>query len=263
MNRIETLMASGKENILNIYCTAGYPLRDSTATVLKAIQSAGADLAEIGMPYSDPLADGPVIQQSSAVALRNGMNISLLLEQLKGCRKEVKIPVILMGYLNPILQYGFYRFCRDAAAAGVDGLILPDMPADAFEEEYSAAMKEHGLSFSFLVTPETGTERIRLLDRLSSGFLYAVSSSSLTGANKDFDEVLPYLQRLQQLSLRNPVLVGFGIHDHQAFKKACRHARGAIIGSAYIQALGDGSEIEGRTNTFIQSILHEPEDHTI
>jgi len=254
MNRIRTLMASGKQELLNMYCTAGYPQRESIIPVLQALQTHGADLAEVGMPYSDPLADGPVIQQSSARALRNGMTIALLLGQLQAARGSLHLPLILMGYLNPILQYGFSRFCTDAAAAGVDGLIIPDMPAEAYEKEFREAVEGNGLCFSFLVTPETADSRIRLLDRLSSGFLYAVSASSLTGTRKDFGEVEAYLGRLQNMSLQNPVLVGFGIRDRQSFAAACRHARGAIIGSAYIEALGDGADIDQNTATFIRSI---------
>ena len=205
------------ERILNVYCTAGYPRLDSTVPVMKALQQNGADIIELGMPYSDPLADGPVIQASSTVALANGMTIKKLFEQLKDFRKNISIPVILMGYMNPVLQYGFEKFCADAAAAGIDGLILPDLPEYEFETEYGDIIKKHGLDFIFLVTPETSDERIKKLDELSTGFLYAVSSSSTTGSDKNMTAVTGYLQKLKSLQLRNSILVGFGIKDKQTF----------------------------------------------
>ena len=206
------------------------------------------------MPYSDPLADGPVIQQSSSVALANGMTIKKLFEQLKDLRKEISIPVLLMGYMNPILQYGFEKFCTDAAAVGVDGLILPDLPEHEFETEYGTIIKKHGLDFVFLVTPETSETRIRKLDKLSSGFLYAVSSSSTTGKDKNMTDVSGYLQKLKNLKLKNPVLVGFGIKDKATFDSACASTNGAIIGTAYIKALASGSNIGDITKQFLQSI---------
>lgn len=244
-----------KERVLNVYCTAGYPQPNSTLAVMKALQESGADLIELGMPYSDPLADGPVIQASSARALQNGMTISKLFEQLKDFRNDIQLPVVLMGYLNPLLQYGFERFCTKAAEVGVDGLIIPDIPMFEFENEYAAAVKKHGLDFIFLVTPETSEERIRKLDRLSSGFLYAVSSSSITGSDKDFSPVEAYLQRLKNMQLSNPVLVGFGIKDKATFDAACKYANGAIIGSAYIKALEHGRDIEQTTKEFIQKVV--------
>src|SRR5882757_10003382 len=234
MSRIQQLFASKQQRVLNVYCTAGYPQLDSTLPVMKALQSNGADLIELGMPYSDPLADGPVIQASGSKALANGMTIATLFKQLKDFRKQINVPVILMGYMNPVLQYGFEKFCADAAAVGIDGLILPDLPEYEFETEYGAIIKKHGLDFIFLVTPETSEERVRRLDELSSGFLYAVSSSSTTGSDKNMADVNAYLQRLKSYNLKNPVLVGFGIKDKQSFDTACRHANGAIIGTAYI-----------------------------
>jgi tryptophan synthase alpha chain len=255
MSRITELFKRKAQRVLNMYCTAGYPQLDSTLEVMKALQSSGADLIELGMPYSDPLADGPVIQASGLKALANGMTIAKLFEQLRDFRREVKVPVVLMGYLNPVLQYGFERFCEQAAAVGIDGLIIPDIPAYEYESTYGAVIQKHGLDFIFLVTPETSEERILKLDRLSSGFLYAVSSSSLTGSDKDFAPVESYLQRLQALPLKNPVLVGFGIKDKGTFETACRYASGAIIGSAYIKALEDEAPIAETTKTFIQSVL--------
>ncbi|MFI5128786.1 MAG: tryptophan synthase subunit alpha [Chitinophagales bacterium] len=255
MSRIANLFSTKKEKVLNIYCTAGYPEAGSTLSVLKALQDYGADMIEIGMPYSDPLADGPVIQQSSTVALANGMSISKLFDQLKDFRKTIRVPVLLMGYMNPVLQYGFERFCENVAAAGIDGLILPDLPMYEFETEYGAIIKKHGLDFIFLVTPETSDERIKKLDELSSGFLYAVSSSSTTGRDKNMTDVRSYLKKLENLKLKNPVLVGFGIKDKQGFEDACQHANGAIIGTAFIKALETSTSIEKSVKEFMDGIL--------
>ncbi len=255
MSRIQQLFSQKKQNILNVYCTAGYPKLDSTVSIMQALQNNGADLIELGMPYSDPLADGPVIQSSGAVALDNGMTIAVLFQQLQQLRPTITVPVILMGYMNPVLQYGFERFCKDAAAAGVDGLILPDLPEYEFETEFGAIIKQNGLDFIFLVTPETSEDRLRKLDCLSTGFLYAVSSSSTTGNEKDFNAVEQYLQRLQTMNLQNPVLVGFGIKDKATFSSACKYANGAIIGSAYIKALEGKDDIEAATKEFLQNIL--------
>lgn len=256
MSRLNELFARKQSQVLNVYCTAGFPALDSTRPVLRALQQYGADIIELGMPYSDPLADGPVIQASSARALQNGMTIATLFRQLEGFREEISVPLVLMGYLNPILQYGFERFCRQAAEVGVDGLIVPDVPTMAYEREYRSVVEGAGLDFIFLVTPETSEERVRSLDALSSGFLYAVSSSSVTGADKDFGDVQDYLARLQQMRLKNPVLVGFGIGSRQSFNTACRHANGAIIGSAYIRALEkENGSPEAATRKFLEGIL--------
>ena len=255
MSRLQALFKRKSSRILNVYCTAGFPHATSTLVVMQALQDAGADIIELGMPYSDPLADGPVIQQSSGVALQNGMTIAKLFADLKDFRQQINIPVILMGYLNPVLQYGFERFCRDAAAAGVDGLILPDLPEYEYETIYGPVMKAHGLDMIFLVTPETSEERVRRLDGLSSGFLYAVSSSSTTGSGKQMDSVEEYLVRLKGYGLRNPVLVGFGIRDRATFDAACRHANGAIIGTAYIQQLSHADDISLTTRQFLEDIL--------
>lgn len=257
MSRITDLFKNKKERVLNVYCTAGYPQADSTLNVMKALQAAGVDLIELGMPYSDPLADGPVIQASGAKALANGMTIQKLFEQLQSFRKDIHVPVVLMGYLNPLLQYGFAAFCQQAAAVGVDGLIIPDIPIYEFEKEYESVLKKYGLDFIFLVTPETSDERVKKLDSLSSGFIYAVSSSSLTGADKDFSLAEVYLQRLKSLQLKNPILVGFGIKDQQTFDAACKHSNGAIIGSAYIKALEEAAFIEETTQKFIKGVLNE------
>jgi tryptophan synthase alpha chain len=254
MNRIHDLFSKKNNNILNVYCTAGYPQLDSTITVMQSLQDNGADMIELGMPYSDPLADGPVIQASSAKALANGMSIARLFDQLRGFRQKIYVPVILMGYMNPVLQYGFEKFCQHAADMPVDGLILPDLPEHEFETEYGPIIQRYGLNFIFLVTPETSEERIRKLDQLSTGFLYAVSSSSTTGNEKDFDAVEKYLQRLKNMKLKNSVLVGFGIKDKQTFTTACHHANGAIIGTAYIKALENATDIPATTKQFLNSI---------
>lgn len=255
MSRIETLFSRKKERVLNVYCTAGYPELDSTLEVILTLEASGADLIELGMPYSDPLADGPVIQASSTKALQNGMSIAALFEQLKNLRAKTQIPIILMGYMNPVIQFGFQQFCEEAAEVGVDGLILPDLPEYEYETMYGEIIKEAGLDFIFLITPETSTERIKKLDSLSSGFLYAVSSSATTGNEKDFDQVAKYLQRLKDMQLKNPVLVGFGIKDKTTFDTACRHANGAIIGSAYIKALEQPGNIQSLTQEFLNQVL--------
>jgi tryptophan synthase alpha chain len=254
MSRIKDLFTRKQSNILNVYCTAGYPELDSTVSVMNCLQANGADLIELGMPYSDPLADGPVIQASSARALQNGMTISKLFEQLNGFRDQIHIPVILMGYLNPLLQYGFEQFCAKASEAGIDGLIIPDIPVFEYEQEYKAVVQKYGLDFIFLVTPETSEERIRKLDAQSSGFLYAVSSSSITGSEKDFSAVEQYLQRLKSLNLKNPFLVGFGIKDKTTFQAACKYARGAIIGTAYIKAI-ENTDTQEATKKFLEGVL--------
>jgi tryptophan synthase alpha chain len=255
MSRIAELFARKNKNVLNVYCTAGYPQLDSTVEVMKALQDNGADMIELGMPYSDPLADGPVIQASGGKALENGMTIATLFRQLKGFRSVVNVPVLLMGYMNPVLQYGFEKFCSDAAAAGIDGLILPDLPIYEFETEYGRVIKKYELDFVFLVTPETSPERISKVDSLSSGFLYAVSSSSTTGKDKNIDDQRAYFERLNKMKLGNPVLVGFGIRDKPTFEAACRYTNGAIIGTAYIRALENVRDIAAATKAFLDPIL--------
>jgi tryptophan synthase alpha chain len=255
MSKLELVFKEKSKRILNVYCTAGYPSLDSTMKVMTSLQKNGADIIELGMPYSDPLADGEVIQVSSIKALANGMNIAVLFDQIKGMRKSISIPVILMGYMNPILQYGFENFCKKAKEVGVDGLILPDLPLFEFEQSYGKIITENNLDFIFLVTPETPVDRIKKLDSLSNGFLYAVSSSATTGKDKDFNVVAQYLQKLQAMQLKNPILVGFGIKDKATFDAATLHTQGAIIGSAYIQQLTKGGDIETTTSQFLNSVL--------
>lgn len=255
MSRLQNLFAHKKNRVLNVYCTAGYPKLDSTIPVMQALEANGADIIELGMPYSDPLADGPVIQASGNIALANGMTIKLLFEQLKDLRKTVKVPVILMGYMNPVLQYGLEKFCADAAAVGVDGLILPDLPEFEFESAYGAIIKKYGLDFIFLVTPETSEERLKKLDALSTGFLYAVSSSATTGSEQDFSAVEKYLHRLQDMHLQNPVLVGFGIKDKATFESAAKYSNGAIIGTAFIKALENTNDIPQTVKQFLTGVI--------
>ena len=259
MSRIAALFKNNNaKKILNVYCTAGYPRLDSTLSVIRALQQNGADLIELGMPYSDPLADGEIIQKSGGVALGNGMTIATLFDQLRNFRQEIHVPVVLMGYMNPVLQYGFEKFCSEAAQVGIDGLILPDLPPLEFEQEYGPILNKYGLDFIFLVTPETREQRVKKLDQLSSGFLYAVSSSSTTGHEKDFTLVEQYLSRLQGYGLKNPLLVGFGIKDRASFLSATKYASGAIIGSAYIKALGNAADAETiaeKTKSFLKTVL--------
>lgn len=258
MNRLDQLFAAKKNKVLNIYCTAGYPKLNSTTEVITALQNNGADIIEIGMPYSDPLADGEVIQASSSIALQNGMTIEILFDQLRTLRNTLLgnggIPIILMGYMNPILQFGIEKFCAKAKEVGVDGVILPDLPMYEFETMYKPLFNANNLKFIFLVTPETGEERIRKIDSLCSGFLYAVSSSSTTGKNKAIEGQEDYFKKLQQMNLKNPVLVGFGIKDKATFDSACKYTNGAIIGSAYIKALQNTGNINQTTKEFLNSI---------
>lgn len=261
MNRIKKLFADKKKNILSIYFTAGFPQLNDTHTILDTLQKHGADLIEIGMPYSDPLADGPVIQHSSSIALNNGMSIKVLFEQLSkvgdnspsGVRGN--LPLVLMGYLNPVLQYGIEKFCSDAHDAGIDGIILPDLPLHEYATEYKKLFEKNKLDFIFLITPETSEKRIRKIDSVSKGFIYAVSSSSITGADKDMSAQQKYFQRLEGMKLKNPVMIGFGIKDNETFSQACKHASGAIIGTAYIKAIENSNDIDADTEKFLNSIL--------
>jgi len=256
MSRLSELFIKQNERVLNVYCTAGFPQLNSTLKVMKSLQDNGANIIELGMPYSDPLADGEVIQSSGNVAIANGMTIDTLFEQLTAMRKTIHIPVVLMGYMNPILQYGFETFCKKAKEVGVDGLILPDLPLFEFENIYGKMIQDNNLDFVFLVTPETPEGRLRKLDALSTGFLYAVSSSATTGKDKDFSKVALYLQKLQAMQLKNPVLVGFGIKDKETFNAVCAYSNGAIIGSAYINALSKGTDVEATTAEFLTSVLN-------
>ncbi|WP_375417677.1 tryptophan synthase subunit alpha, partial [uncultured Hymenobacter sp.] len=238
-NRIQHAFQS-KKNLLNIYFTAGYPTLHDTVPLITALAEAGADLIEVGMPFSDPLADGPVIQLSSTAALKNGMSLPVLFGQLKDIRQTVPdTPILLMGYLNPVMQFGMENFCREAAAVGVDGLILPDLPLDDYLEQYQEIFQRYNLRPVFLITPQTAPERIRRIDELTDSFLYLVSGPGTTGGanTQAAGEQEAYFQRIEAMQLRNPRLIGFGIADKASFQNACQHAEGAIIGSALIRAL--------------------------
>lgn len=253
-NKLTQLFIQKNNNLLNVYCTAGYPKKDSTSEVILALQHSGVDMIEIGMPYSDPIADGPVIQQSNMVAIENGMTIQLLFKQLNQMKNAVTVPLIMMGYLNPVLQYGLEKFCADAASAGVSGIILPDLPVHEYETMYASIFKKHHLSFIFLITPHTSVDRIKKADKLSSGFLYAVSSSSTTGTSVADEEKINYFDRIHKMRLANPVMIGFGINNKATFDTACKYASGAIIGSAYIQALKQSQNIQATTTAFVNGI---------
>jgi len=255
MNAIQKLFSGKKKNIISIYFTAGFPQLNDTEKILKSLQKNGADLIEIGMPYSDPLADGPVIQNSSMKALQNGMTMNLLFEQLYSCKNQIHLPLILMGYLNPVLQYGFQKFCKDAKNAGISGVILPDLPITEYEKEYKNIFEENDLTFIFLITPETSEERIRKIDSISNGFIYAVSSSSITGKNTDMNAQESYFKRINNMNLKNKVLIGFGIRDHETFTQACKYASGAILGTAYIRAIENAENIDLATQKFLNAIL--------
>jgi tryptophan synthase alpha chain len=255
MNRI-TQLFKNKKNILSVYFTAGFPALNDTLPVLNGLLDAGTDMIEIGIPFSDPLADGPVIQNSSETALRNGMTLKLLFSQLQGIRKtKPQAPLILMSYLNPVLQFGMENFCKKAQACGIDGVILPDLPLQEYLDEYKALFESYGIINVFLITPQTSEARIRLIDEHSRGFIYMVSSASTTGVNKaDQPAQYAYFDRVSQMNLKNPLVIGFGISDRQAFVKACEYASGAIIGSAFVKAIADSKALESDIRTFIQSI---------
>jgi tryptophan synthase alpha chain len=254
MNRLNQLFASKKENLLSIYFTAGYPELNTTVDIAEALEKAGADFLEIGFPYSDPVADGPTIQHSSETALTNGMTLNVLFEQLKDLRQRVSIPILLMGYVNPIVQYGVERFCKQAAAVGVDGIIVPDLPMYEYEMLYSNYFEDNNLSNIFLVTPQTSEERVRKIDELSNSFIYLLSSSSITGGNLQLtDSIEDYYTRIKGMELKNPTIIGFGISDHKSFSKACEYANGAIVGSAFVKLLAQDNYMD-KIPAFISNI---------
>ena len=256
MNRIKQLFQAKNNNILNIYFTAGFPQITDTTLILKALQDSGADLVEIGIPYSDPVADGETIQQSNQVALDNGMTVKLLFEQLKGIREAgITVPILLMGYINPALQFGIENFCQKCQEVGVDGLILPDMPISVYEEEYKAIFDKYGILNTFLITPQTTESRIRHIDEISDGFIYMVSSASTTGAKASIStDQEAYFARVNTMNLRNPRLIGFGISDNETFKKAASQAAGAIIGSAFIKLLAQSKDLVGDIKGFVSMV---------
>ena len=255
MNRIQELFEKKKENLLAIYFTAGYPELNDTKTVIKELETAGADLIEIGIPFSDPLADGPTIQKSGEKALENGISLNLIFEQLKEIRKEVSTPLVFMGYLNPILKFGIKRFAEKCAEVGIDGLILPDLPLQEYMNEFKETFEACKLSNIFLITPQTPEERIRKIDEISTGFIYMVSSSSTTGAKTGIQTNQEgYFKRVQEMNLKTPRLIGFGISNNETFTKACQFANGAIIGSAFINTLTKSDNMKESIHDFVKSI---------
>lgn len=258
-NRIASLFAQKSERLLNVYFTAGYPNLLDTTTILRGLQEAGVDLVEIGMPYSDPVADGETIQQSNEQALNNGMSLKTLFAQLAGCRTDatnpITVPILLMGYINPVLQFGIENFCRKCQEVGVDGVILPDLPLDLFLDEYASTFRQYGLVNVNLITPQTTEARIRLIDAESDGFIYMVSSASITGSVKGVSDTMKaYFDRIQSMNLRNPRLIGFGINNHDTFDTASQYANGAIVGSAFIRHLGENGTSAESIRAFVETI---------
>lgn len=255
MNRIDKLFKEKKEDILSVYFTAGFPKSEDTVEVIKTLEKNEVDLLEIGVPFSDPMADGPVIQSSGNEALHNGMSLKKLFEQLKDVRSVASLPLVMMGYLNPIMQYGFENYCKSAAECGIDGLIIPDLPFSEYIDSYKSVADEHGLHMIMLITPETSEERIRLIDENTSGFIYMVSAASVTGARSSFSETnLNYFRRVNNMNLKNPRLIGFGISNKETFDAACRESSGAIIGSKFISLLKSEPTIEAATKRLIEAI---------
>lgn len=253
MNRINQKLEEDKK-LLSIYFTAGYPNINDTVTVIENLEKSGVDMIEIGLPFSDPLADGPTIQASSTKALHNGMTSERLFEQLKDVRKTVSIPLIIMGYFNPMFQYGVEEFCKKCQEVGIDGLIIPDLPVDVYHDNYKSIFEKYGLINVFLITPQTSEERIRYIDSISNGFIYMVSSASVTGSQSGFGDVqTEYFQRIANMKLKNPQIVGFGISNNETFTQATKYAKGAIIGSAFVKHLTD-SGVE-KIDDFVTSIL--------
>ena len=252
MNRIKEKLQEDKK-LLSIYFTSGYPEINDTVEIIKSLEKNGVDFIEIGLPFSDPLADGPTIQESSTIALKSGMTTNKLFEQLKDIRSEVSIPLIIMGYFNPILQFGVEKFCAKCEEVGIDGLIIPDLPVDVYNDDYKEIFDKHGLKNIFLITPQTSEERIRFIDEVSDGFIYMVSTASVTGSTKGFgEETKAYFKRIADMKLSNPQVVGFGISDEDTFNDATKFAKGAIIGSAFIKHLNQ----HGKNNieNFVKSI---------
>lgn len=255
MNRITQLFQKKSNNILNIYFTAGFPALQDTMTILSALEESGADIAEIGMPYSDPVADGETIQESNHQALQNGMSLKTLFEQLAGMRQTLSIPVVLMGYINPVIQFGVEEFCQKCQEVGVDGLILPDLPMDEYLAEYKATFDKYGLLNIFLITPQTTEDRIRRIDGNSEGFIYMVSSASITGSTSGITpQMEAYFERVNNMNLKNPRLIGFGIKDNETFSKACEFAQGAIIGSQFIRVLQNAKNLKEDIFSYIDSV---------
>ncbi|MFZ1410876.1 MAG: tryptophan synthase subunit alpha [Micropruina sp.] len=257
-DRLHALFQTGRDHLLSIYLTAGYPALNLTGSLLQAVQQAGADLVEVGMPYSDPLADGPVIQRSGAQALAAGMTLDLLFDQVAEVRSRIHIPLVWMGYFNAILQYGPERFAQRCAACGFEALIVPDLPPEIYRRDYQAIFSRYGLKPVFLVTPQTPEARIRLIDDHSEGFVYLVASSTLTGSNTGIGSAQEqYLARVAGMGLRNPLIAGFGIHDRPSFLSACRYTRGAIVGSAFLRHIGQSADPVQAAGEFVRALREE------
>lgn len=253
-NRINTLFTEKKSNILSIYFTAGYPAIEDTMTILKNLDNAGVDLVEIGMPFSDPLADGPVIQHSSEQALLNGITVSKLFEQLKEMRQHITIPVVLMGYLNPVLRYGVEAFIAKCAEVGVDGIILPDLPMDYYLSHFKTHCDQHNVSNIMLISNDTSIERVRHIDEQTNGFIYLVSSNGTTGSNKSLEEQQAYYKYIQDLKLKNPALIGFGVRDKHTYNLTNQYSSGAIIGTAFMKHINEHGISEDSILNFVKSI---------
>lgn len=255
MNRIDKLFKEKGTNILSVYFTAGYPQLDLTAGIVRALSDAGADMIEIGIPFSDPMADGPVIQRSNEKALLNGMNLKMIFNQLNNIRDEVYVPLLMMGYLNPVLQFGVENFCKKCLETGIDGVILPDLPPSVYTEEYHSVFDKYNLYNILLISPQSSPERISTIDKISRGFIYMVSSSSVTGSKGNFsDDQISYFKKVSDMNLKNPCLIGFGISNHETFINAGKYARGGIIGSAFINVLGQDGNIFENIRRFIEQI---------
>ncbi len=255
INKIENIFSGNGQPKLSVYFTAGFPGLNDLGLIMNSLQEGGADLVEVGLPFSDPIADGPTIQASNKVALQNGISLKLILEQLAKVKNEISIPVILMGYLNPIYQYGIEKFCEDSASAGASGMIIPDLPMKEYLESYKGIFERNNLLNIFLISPQTSGERVRLIDRNSRGFIYMVSAASTTGAKKEISgEQVQYFERINKMNLKNPRLIGFGISDHATFQTACLYAGGAIIGSAFIKLLGESKNLKEDIINYIHTV---------
>jgi tryptophan synthase alpha chain len=255
MNRINQLFSSGRKDLLSVYFCAGTPTLDGTATVIESLQNHGVCMVEIGMPFSDPMADGKTIQDAATNALANGMSLKLLFDQLRTIRHKVKIPLIIMGYLNPIMQFGFEHFCRECVDCGIDGCIIPDLPFKEYQEHYRIIAERYNIKVIMLITPETSDERIIEIDQHTNGFIYMVSSASTTGAQSDFDlQKRDYFKHINELKLQNPRMVGFGISNKSTFKAACEFASGGIVGSKFVSLLEQTKDPDKASELLIQAL---------
>jgi tryptophan synthase alpha chain len=253
---LEKLFQTKNNHLLNIYFTAGFPNLNDTEVIIENLAKAGVDMIEVGMPYSDPLADGPTIQESGMAAIQNGMTLALLFEQLGRVRSRVEVPLILMGYFNQVMQFGEELFLQRCQAVGVQTVILPDLPLHVYEQSYQKMFQQYGVNVVFLLTPQTTDERIRKIDELSRGFIYVVADASITGTKSDITATqTAYFQRIKQMNLKNPLMIGFGISDKKSFQTVCQYANGAIIGSAFIKAVAKSENVAQTTEDFVKGII--------